>query len=339
MNASFALREFRKPYLLLFPFLWKHRAAYAGLFALMLLEIGLTLAYAWLMGSVTNAAVGGDFERLGRLVPAGLLLVALGLASGYWTALLDFRATANVKKDLKEHLLRHVLLLPASRIAELRSGAVMTHFTGDVHGIGGMIGSSLIQLAKLPLTFVAVFLYMLHIHWLLSILSLAVIPVALASGAWFGTLLRRNNRIMHEFYERLNSLLTETFLGTFVVRSFALERRMYRTYTDENRRLFALETKDTKLRGWFRAGGEAAGAIAFLLSLCVGAYFVSHRVISIGSLLSFVNLTNHLVYPLMGMAGLWAGLQSSLTSAERLLRIFDEPLDSPELPEIGRAHV
>ncbi|TLS49386.1 ABC transporter ATP-binding protein [Paenibacillus antri] len=330
---AFSIQEFKKPYRMLFPFLWKHRRAYAGLFFFMFVDVALTLAYAWFMGTITDAAVEGSFDKLGRLVPAGVLLISLSIASGYWNNMLDFRATANVKKDLKEHLLQHVLLLPAANIGNLRSGAVMTHFMDDIHGIGGMIGSSLIRLVKLPLVFIAVFVYMLQIHWFLSVLSLAVIPAALASGALFGVLLRRNNRVIQALCENLNSLLNETFLGTFVVRSFSLEKKLYRTYTAENERLFELETKDTRLRGWFRAGGEAAGAAAFLLSLCVGAYFVSNRVISIGSLLSFVNLTNHLIYPLMGIAGLWAGLQSSLTSAERLLRVLEQPLDTRELPD------
>jgi len=321
MSGPFA--ELRRAYALLRPYLWKRRAAYFGLFALMALDVGLTLSYAWFLGAMTDAAVQGSFDKLRTLAPVGAALIALNVGSGYANQLLHFQATAAVKKELKETLLRRVLLLPAAEASSMRSGDVMTRFVQDVHGIDGMIGGSLIHLVKLPLIFLAVFVYMVHIHWLLAALSLAAVPVALAGGAWFGFRLRRNSRRIDAMAERLNGLLNETFLGLLTVRSFAMERRLHRAYVDQNDELFALETADTKLRGAFRAAGDLAGAAAFLVGLCLGAYLVTRGALSVGSLLSFVNLTNHLVYPLTGLAGLWAGFQSSLVSVERLRPLLD----------------
>jgi len=333
-------KDYKKAAVVLIPYMWKYWKAYLGLFLLMILDIGLTLIYAWFFGTITDAAVQGNFQKLAWLVPVGIALTFLNLATGYWHNVLEFIATVAVKKDLKEHLLKHVLLLTSPEIANLRSGAVLTHFTQDIHGIDGLIGGRLIELIRLPVIFFAVLMYMVQIHWMLAVLSIVAIPVALISGAVFGTLLRRNHREMNQMGENLISILSETFLGTFVVRAFALEKKFYNKYTDENKKMFALETKVMKQRSLFGAGGSAAGAVAFLISLCLGAYFVSNQVITIGSLLTFVNLTNHLIYPLTGLAGLWAGFQSSLTSMERLINILEKPADHKELPtyETPRTH-
>src|SRR5690606_14164069 len=125
-------------------------------------------------------------------------LSLLTISTDYMNSLLAFSASNGVKKELSEQLLRHNLLLPASRTNRMHSGELMTHFNQDIHSINGMIGSSLIQWIRLPLLFAAVFVYMLHIHWLMALLGLLIIPFALAAGAVLGFVLRQRTRKMHD---------------------------------------------------------------------------------------------------------------------------------------------
>ncbi|WKB35478.1 ABC transporter ATP-binding protein [Terrilactibacillus sp. S3-3] len=89
---------------------------------------------------------------------------------------------------------------------------------------------------------------------------------------------------------------------------------------------------NAKLRGLYNAGGQAAGSITFLASLCLGAYFVSEKTITVGALLTFTSLVNHLVYPLTGAAGNWASFQSAAAAVERIQQVLDQPVESKQLP-------
>ena len=158
LKQHLSFRDFKKPAAVLIPIISRHRINYIGLLIITIIDIALTLVYAWFIGAITDAAVQGDYRQLKWLVPAGIVLIGSSIAAGYCYQIFEFKATAHVKKDLKEQLLKHVILLPAKEIDNLRSGAVMTHFTQDIHGIDGIIGGSLIQLVKLPLIFFAVFI-------------------------------------------------------------------------------------------------------------------------------------------------------------------------------------
>lgn len=332
MKHDSRLVDFKKSFFLLAPFINQYRKAYLGLFFLLFIDISLTLAFAWFFGHITEAAIQSDFHTMKWLVPLGVSFVFIRMTSNFYNIYLDTIATNGVKKNLKDHLLKHVLRIPVKSASSHQSGELLSHFNNDVNSIDGMIGGSLVNLIRLPMIFIVVFSYLVHINWKLSLINLLVVPVAVLCGVTFGLLLRRNSRKIHSLWGTMNSLLNETFQGFQVIRSFTMETLLFHKYTTQNKELYALELENAKLSGLFHSGGQLASSVTYLVSLCLGAYYVSSGVMTVGALLTFVTLVNHLVYPLTGLAGQWAGFQRSLTAVERIASVLEQPTDSPYLP-------
>ncbi|MEX2461054.1 MAG: ABC transporter ATP-binding protein [Paenibacillaceae bacterium] len=331
IKQYFPIKSIHKTFSLLFPYITQQKKAYGGLFLCLLVDISLTFAFAWFLGSITDAAVQSDLQRIKRLIPLGTSFILLSVASAYFNEYLQAVTVNAVKRDLKARLYKHILLLPTQKVENHPSGELLSHFTNDINYIDGIIGMNLMNLIKFPIISVGIFIYLAHISWQLSLLSLIVAPIAVLAGAIFGLLLRRNSSKILKLAADTNTHLNETFWGFLVIRSFTLENLFHNKYLRKNQELYSLELKDAKLRGWFHAGGDFVGSIVFLASLCLGAYFVWNNRITVGSLMSFVNLTNHLVYPLTGLAGLWAGFQRSISAVERILRVLEQPMESVDL--------
>jgi ATP-binding cassette subfamily B protein len=331
LRQAFTLNDIDKAVTLLKPYVLKHRKAYFGLLFFLFVEIFLTLVFAWFMGAITDAAVQSNFERLKWLIPLGIIFTLISITSTFFSTLFETTAASTVKRDLKMDLFRHILLLPASSTSKHHSGELVSHFTNDVDHINGLIGSSLIDFIRLPLLSVAAFIYLIHISWELSLISILVAPLAVLAGAFFGLLIRRNSRKLHKLYGDINSHLNESFQGLWVIRSFTMEKLFHRKFTKQHQEFYSLELENTKLRGWFYSGSQAINSISFLVSLCLGAYYVSTQKISVGSLLTFINLIRHLIYPLSGLAGLWASFQHSITAIERISTVLDQRTDSTDL--------
>lgn len=327
----FSTKDIKRSFLLLSPYILKHRRAYIGLLLLLIIDIFLMLAFAWFFGNITDAAVQSDLERFKWLVPIGFALIFLSVISTFYNIYLESVATNGVKRDFKSMFFRHVLRLPTKEINNLRTGELVSHFTNDVHSIDGVIGSSLINLIRLPFVYIAVLIFLFTINWKLCIVSVIFAPIAILLSAIFGLLLRNNSRMIHELIGNINNVLSETFQGFSLIRSFTLEKVMYKKYVKQNENLFSLELKNTKLRGWFISGGQAASAITFLISLCLGAYFVAQKTLTVGALLSYMNLIDHLVYPLTGLAAQWASFQRAAAALERISKILDSPTESTNL--------
>ncbi|WP_430509948.1 ABC transporter ATP-binding protein [Gottfriedia solisilvae] len=333
LRKYFSTKDIKRSFLLLSPYILNRRKSYIGLLSLLIIDIFLMLAFAWFFGNITDAAVQSDLERLQWLVPIGFALIFLSVISTYCNIYLESVATNGVKRDFKAMFFSHVLRLPTKEMNNLRSGELVSHFTNDVHSIDGVIGSSLINLIRLPFVYIAVLIFLFNINWKLCIVSVIFAPIAILLSAIFGLLLRNNSRMIHEVIGTINNVLSETFQGFSAIRSFTLEKVMYKKYVKQNDELFSLELKNTKLRGWFISGGQAASAVTFLISLCLGAYFVAQKTLTVGALLSYMNLIDHLVYPLTGLAAQWASFQRAATALERISKILDSPTESANLSD------
>ncbi|KRE51014.1 ABC transporter ATP-binding protein [Paenibacillus sp. Soil724D2] len=334
----FAVKEYitfkdvQRTYTLLTPYMLRHWKAYAILFSLLFVDITLTLAYSWFFGNLTDAAIQSNFGRMKWLIPIGISFVILSISSTYLNTIFETIATNAVKRDFSAHLFKHILLLSGKDISKHQSGELMSHFTNDIHSINGVIGRSLIDLIRLPFIYLAVLIYLMQISGKLALICVLVAPIAMLFSVIFGLLLRNNGRLVHSLIGNISTLLNETFHGLQVIRSFTMEKSIFAKYVSKNQELYTLELRNAKLRGWFYVGGHAVSTITFLVSLCMGSYYVSLGLISVGSLLIFVNLVNHLVYPLTELAGQWAGFQRSSSAMERLFKILEQPTESTDLP-------
>jgi ATP-binding cassette, subfamily B, bacterial len=327
------LQDMKRTFKMLKPFIFRQWKAYMAMFMLLFVDIFLTIAFAWFFGNMTDAAVMSDFTELRRLIPIGIILVLIGIASNFFSIIIETVTSNGLKRDLKNHLFHHILRLPFRQVSSRRSGDMISHFTNDINSVDGVVGSSLMDLLRLPLTYIAVFIYLIQIHWKLSLISVSVAPLAIVAGVYFGLLLRNNSRLIHSLIGKINNTLTETFQGFQVIRSFTMEKLLYRKYSSANQKLYELEMENAKLSGWFSSGGQVVSSITYLISLCLGAYYVSKGVISVGSLLTFVSLVSYLVNPLTGLASQWAGFQWSVSALERVVNVLDESAESPVINE------
>ncbi|MGJ7911459.1 ABC transporter ATP-binding protein [Neobacillus sp. LXY-1] len=332
MKQYFSLKDMRKAFSFVLPFILKRWKAYVLILLLLGVDIYLTIAFAKFYGELTDAAIHGGYKQVLSFIPYGVLLIFISIVSNVSYTYCNMIATNGVKMELKNHFFNHVLRLPAGQISNYRSGELMSHFSNDIHGVDGIIGSSLISLIRLPIIYVVVFIYLVNINFTLCLVSLIVAPIAALSGLVFGLLLRKNGRLIHKLIGEINSHLSETFHGFNVIRSFTLEKLQYKRYEKQNRELYQLELENAKLQNWYYTGERIVGYITFIINLTVGALFVSNGQLTVGALLTFLNLVNHLFYPITGMANVWAGFQRSVAALERVLNVFEKPADVSELP-------
>ncbi len=337
LKKHITLKDIKRTYSLLMPYIKKYWKSYIVLLLTVLVDTFITIGFARFYGNITESAVHGSYHEILTLIPVGVILLGVGMLSSFSFTYFNTIATNGVKKDLKNHLFKHILQLSPGKVSNLRSGELLSHFSNDINGVDGVIGSSLINLIKLPITYICVFIYLFQINWLLCLLSVLVAPIAAIFGLLFGLLLRKNSREIHRLIGIIHGHLNETFQGFSVIRSFTMEKLQYEKYKRENSKLYQLELKNAKLQGFYSTGGQIVGTMTFWGSLSLGALFVSREVMTVGALLTFVNLVGHLVSPLTGLAAQWASYQRSIAALERVMDLLEQPIELKELPSFHPA--
>ncbi|SDC02380.1 ATP-binding cassette, subfamily B, MsbA [Paenibacillus sp. UNCCL117] len=323
--------EFRKPMAFLLRYVFRYWETYFWLFVFMFTNIGVTLFFTWFMQNVTDAAIAKNAEQVTRLLLYGVGFIAVTSLMYFFGTYLETSAVQKIRRDVKNDLFAHMLRLPSRYYGEKHSGELVSHLTNDAGSIDGAIGGNLIGMIRLPLMGIAAFIYLANINWQLTMICVLLGPIAAVSGLVFGKLLRSNSKLLHEKLAGLHSFLNDSFAGQTVIRSFTLEKLVHDKYKGQNEGLLGLELKLAKLRGFFQVGASAAGTIAFIVTLGIGAYFIMQDTMTVGALLAFINLMNHLVAPLTGLAAIWGSFQRSIAAVERIQRVLDIPAESPEL--------
>ncbi|MCM3724890.1 ABC transporter ATP-binding protein/permease [Neobacillus cucumis] len=336
MIQYFSMKDIRRVFSFVLPYILKRWKAYVAILLLLGLDIYLTIAFAKFYGEITDAAIHGGYKQILSFIPYGALLILMSIGSSVSYTFFNMIATNGVKMDLKNHFFNHILRLPSGEVSNYRSGELMSHFSNDIHGVDGVIGSSLISLIRLPIIYIVVFVYLVNINLTLCLVSLIIAPIAAISGLVFGLMLRKNGRLIHRLVGNINSLLNETFHGFTVIRSFTLEKQRYKKYVKQNQELYQLELDNAKLQSLYNTGEQIIGSITFIINLSIGALFVSKGVLTVGALLTFLNLVTHLFYPITGMANVWAGFQRSVAALERVLDVLEKKADVKELPSFSQ---
>ncbi|WP_159882586.1 ABC transporter ATP-binding protein [Paenibacillus puerhi] len=323
--------EFRKPMAFLLRYVSRYWETYFWLAVFMLANIGVTLFFTWFMQHVTDAAIAKDAARVTRMLLYGVGFIAVTSLMYFFGTYLETSAVQKIRRDLKNDLFAHMLRLPSRYYGNKHSGELVSHLTNDANSIDGAIGGNLIGMIRLPLMGLAAFIYLANINWQLTMVCVLLGPIAAVSGIVFGKLLRSNSKLLHEKLAGVLSFLNDSFAGQTIIRSFTLEKLVHSKYTEQNNSLLGLELKLAKLRGFFQVGASAAGTIAFIVTLGIGAYFIMQDRMTVGALLAFINLMNHLVAPLTGLAAIWGAFQRSIAAVERIQQVLDIPPESAEL--------
>jgi ATP-binding cassette subfamily B multidrug efflux pump len=332
-----ALRAFheeeddRKTYdLTLLRRLWGYLRPHAGLLwaslAALLLLSTLSLGRPLVMQYGMDAAAHPDPDSPGKLLRAGLLLLAMVTVEQSLVFLQIFTMQivgARAMNDLRREVFR---FLHGRRLGFFDSqpvGRLVTRVTNDVDALNEMFASGALNAVGDLLRLVGIVALMLYLHWKLALIAFTAIPPVALLVDWIRRRARVAFREIRLKTARLNAFLAEQISGMAVVQAYTREEasaaefdEINRAYRDANNRSIALD-----------AAQDAA--IEMVSSVCVAAllWYAGARVfddrISFGLLVAFIAYVEQFFGPIRDLSARYTVFQSSLTGAERIFQLLD----------------
>ena len=286
---------------------------------------------------VDQGIVAGDAARLRQLASlyAGLILVQAAAVFGfiYLAGVLGER----VQYDLRKRLVDHLQNLSFSYFDRTPVGWIMSRVTSDSERIAQLVTWGLLDVTWAVLNILTAMFFMLLINWQLALVVMAFIPILLLVAIYF----RRKILVQFRQVRRINSKITgaynENISGVRVVKALGRE--------DANLREFNHLTSDM-----YRAGYKAALLSAmFLPSVQIISSFAIAAVVyyagvealnpngltaglTIGGLQAFISYVTFMMWPIQDMARVYAEMQNSVASGERVFSLLDTQPDIVDQP-------
>lgn len=226
---------------------------------------------------------------------------------------------------LREDLMAHVQRLPMQFFNKTPTGRIVTRLTNDVMSLGELFTEGVISVFTHFVIIISVVVALALISWKLTLVSLILAPIFIGASFYLSNKIRDILREQKKKLSTINAFLAENLNGMKVV-------QLYNRVT-RNRDRFAhlsVDYRDTNMRSikayaLMQPIMNLFNATTITSALYFGGYLSGQNAIAIGSLVAFLMNIQDFIPPLREILEKYQQFQNSLTSAERIFTLMDEP--------------
>ena len=210
-------------------------------------------------------------------------------------------------------------------------GRLMTRVTSDIQALYELFGSGIVAVFGDVFMLLGITIVMFVINWKLALITLSVMPVLLIVTFSFKRRVRVLYRATRQKIAALNSFLQENIIGMRVVQLFGREQRNFDTFDE-----IGSDLRDTYIKTVFQYAVffptvELISAIAIALIVYGGGLLTVDGVVTVGTLVAFLQYVERFYRPIRDLAEKYNILQSAMASSERVFQVVDHEIEVPEV--------
>ena len=282
---------------------------------------------------IDEGIMAKDKEVLGRLFVIYASLVLFQAVCVFSFIYLAGLLGERVRYDLRKKMFNHLQDLSLSYYSRTPVGWIMSRVTSDSERVSDLVTWGMLDVTWSTMNIITSAIFMMIINWRLALIVIAVIPVLVVIAVQF----RKKILVEYRNVRRINSKITgafnENITGVRVVK--ALHRE------DENMSEFAV-LSGSMYRAGYRAAWLSAlflptvqiiSSLALATVLVVGGKQVEIGLMTIGGIQAFVSYITFMMWPIQDLARIYAEMQNSIASAERMFSLIDAVPGITNLPD------
>ncbi|MCL4278939.1 MAG: ABC transporter ATP-binding protein/permease, partial [Ignavibacteriaceae bacterium] len=172
-----------------------------------------------------------------------------------------------------------------------------------------------------------------------ALVSLSVVPVMFVATAYFSNQARKAFRKSRQEMGSVNADLQQSIAGAREVQAFNRENATIEQFKRVN-----AANRDANIRAATFTSAlnpmlEALGYVAVAIVVVVGGFSVLRNepllgtsVISVGTIIMFLQYVQRFNQPVQQIAVLWTNIQSAIAGGERIFELLDEPIEIEDKP-------
>ena len=310
-------------------FVRQHRALLVTALGLMIVVAGTGAAYPALIrivfdGLASPEAAGNGLMMIAA-IPATIIVISAVKAIAMYAQVitvnqLALRTTTDIQIKMSHHLMDADLALVTAE----PSGAFISRIMNDLNLVREAIIRLANNLVRDSLSVIAMVAMMFWFDWLLSILVLAVYPIAMRPILQIGKRQRRSSGALQSHLEEVTALLGEDLQGIRLIKAFQMENQ------EKTRLSAAFETLYGRLLGLLKGRAridpilELLGGLAIAGVVSLAAWRVADGQLAVGDVAGFITALLMLVQPVRALGTLNAVTQEAVAALIRIFALLDK---------------
>jgi ATP-binding cassette, subfamily B, bacterial len=228
-----------------------------------------------------------------------------------------------VAYDLRKKMFNHLQDLSLTYYSKTPVGWIMSRVTSDSVRIAELVTWGMLDVTGSIVSIVTAFAFMLTINWQLALLVLLVIPVLLFVAAYFKQKIIVEYRKVRKINSKITGAYNENITGVRVVKALGREEENLREFgvlTDE---MYEAGFRAAWLSALFLPAVQVISAVAIGIIIFYGGSQVELGGLTVGGLAAFISYVTFMLWPIQDLARVYAEMQHSIASAERVFSLID----------------
>ncbi|WP_338972073.1 ABC transporter ATP-binding protein/permease [Fusobacterium nucleatum] len=289
----------------------------------------MSAAPAWLSKKFVDDVLIGQNKQMFMWIVGGIFAATvIKVISSYYSQIASNFVTETIKRKIKIDIFSHLEKLPISYFKRNKLGDTLSKLTNDTTSLG-RIGFIVFDMFKEFLTVLVLTARMFQVDYILALVSLVLLPLVIRVVRKYTKKIRKYGRERQDTTGKVTAFTQETLSGIFVIKAFNNTDFVIDKYKGLTKEEFEQAYKTTKVKAKVSPINEVITTFMVLLVVLYGGYqiLVAKRITS-GDLISFVTALGLMHQPLKRLISKNNDLQDSLPSADRVVEIFDEKIET-----------
>lgn len=264
--------------------------------------------------------------EVAALVMIALSMILLSLLSNLFRYLGQFWLApirTGVLNSLRKDIFHKLVILPLSFFSKQKKGDIMNRIGPDVQEVEWSVISSLQALCRDPFLLTAYLIALLKVNFLLTLLSLVLLPAAGYLIMRIGKSIQNNSKQAQQLLGKISARFEETIGGLRVIKGYNAAHHATQKFRQENDTYTQLNTKIFKISEIGAPLVEFLSILTMILVFCIGGKFIFAQGISAQIFVMFILIFARMLPPAKQLVTIFYTLKKGTPSANRIYEIID----------------
>jgi ATP-binding cassette subfamily B protein len=228
-----------------------------------------------------------------------------------------------IQYDLRKKMFNHLQDLSLAYYSQTSVGRLIARLTSDTGRVSDLVTWGLVDTTWAIMNITTSTIFMLVINWRLALIVFAMVPLLVVIAVQF------RKKILVEFRNsrRANSKITgaynENITGVRVVKALGREAENLREFENLTGEMYRASYHAAWLSALFLPTVQIISSIFLGLIIGYGGVQASRGLLTIGGIQAFVSYLTFMIWPIQDLARVYAEMQNSVASAERIFTLLD----------------
>ncbi|BCY19324.1 MAG: ABC transporter ATP-binding protein [Chloroflexi bacterium] len=235
-----------------------------------------------------------------------------------------------VRYDLRRDMFNHLQDLSLSYYSKTPVGWIMSRVTSDSDRVADLVTWGLVDTSWAVMNISTSLMFMFIINWQLALIVMVMVPVLVFVAVQFRKRILHSYRSVRKLNSKITGAFNENISGVRVIKSLSREDENLAEFSQITGEMYKASYRAAWLSALFLPTVQIIAAIVVGVVVWYTGATYSSSTMTIGSIQAFIAYITFMMWPIQDLARVFAEIQQSIASAERIFSLVDAVPDITE---------